>query len=81
MAYHRFFDYILPIFFLFCLSFGSVFAAGTIPRDALRLELLFATGSRDSSGNARIVSSTGVTPTYQVDPIYGVAHAQFAGNG
>lgn len=59
----------------------STFAAGTIPRDGLRLELLMATGSQDTSGNGRIVSSTGITPTYQIDPLYGVPFAQFTGSG
>ena len=66
--------------FLFLLSV-STFAAGIIPRDWLRLELMLATGSQDTSGNGRIVSSTGIAPTYQVDPVYGVPYAQFGGSG
>lgn len=60
---------------------ASTFAAGTIPRDGLRLELLLATGSQDTSGNGRIVSSTGVVPSYQVDSTYGIPFAQFTGSG
>ncbi len=59
----------------------TVFAAGTIPRDGLRLELMLATGAQDTSGNNRIVSATGVAPTYQLDPVYGVPYAQFGGSG
>ncbi len=74
-------------FFLFgilvssVLSFSQAQAAGTIPRDGLRLELLLATGAQDTSGNNRPVTATGVAPSYQVDPVYGVPYAQFSGSG
>lgn len=64
-----------------CSFVVSVSAAGTIPRDSLRLELSLATGSLDTSGNNRPVTATGVAPSYQIDPIYGVPYAQFSGSG
>lgn len=66
---------------LSCLFICSVSAAGTIPRDGLRLELLLATGAQDTSGNNRLVTSTGIAPSYQVDSVYGMPHARFAGSG
>jgi hypothetical protein len=59
----------------------SVSAAGTIPRDSLRLELSLATGSLDTSGNNRPVTATGTSPIFINDPIYGVPYAQFNGSG
>jgi hypothetical protein len=69
---------------LFLLNIAFIyptFAADSIPRDGLRLELLLATGAQDTSGNNRIVSATGIAPSYQIDPIYGVPYAQFSGSG
>ena len=60
---------------------NNTFSAGDIPRDGLRLELLLATGAQDTSGNNRLVTSTGVAPTFQIDSTYGVPHAQFLGSG
>jgi len=77
---------IRALFSLFLILFSipllhSVSAAGTIPRDWLRLELLLATGAQDTSGNNRPVTATGIAPTYQVDPVYGIPYAQFSGSG
>lgn len=66
---------------LFSLSIAFVyptFAAGSIPRDGLRLELILATGAQDTSGNKRPVTATGIAPSYQVDSVYGVPYAQFS---
>ena len=77
----------IRIFLVSCLFFLNIafiyptFAAGSIPRDGLRLELLLATGTQDTSGNNRIVSATGIAPSYQTDPVYGVPYAQFSGSG
>ena len=60
---------------------NNTFSAGDIPRDGLRLEMLLATGAQDTSGNNRAVTSTGIAPTFQVDPTYGVPHVQFSGSG
>lgn len=56
-------------------------AAGNIQRNDLRLELLLATGSLDTSENARVVSSTGIAPIFVTDSQYGISYAQFSGSG
>lgn len=71
----------ISAFSVSCFFIASVSAAWPIPRTDLRLELMLATGSQDSSGNNRIVTATWVAPSYQVDPTYGVPFAQFGGNG
>ncbi len=69
------------LWFLSLSIFSSSFAAGNIPRDSLRLELLLATGSTDTSGNNRIVTSTWLAPVYATDTSYGIPHAKFASGG
>jgi hypothetical protein len=64
-----------------CFLYASVSAAGIIPNTDLRLELRLATGSADTSGLSRIVTSTGIAPTYSVDSIYGIPNARFTGSG
>lgn len=68
---------------MFCMTSipAMLHAAWAIPRDALRLELLLATGAQDTSGNNRPITATGIAPTYQVDPLYGIPYAQFSGSG
>jgi hypothetical protein len=60
---------------------SHLYAAWAIPRTDLRLELLLATGSQDTSWNNRIVSFTGAVPTYETDSVYGISYAKFNGNG
>lgn len=57
-------------------------AAWPIPRDGLRLELMLATWTRDTSGNNRPVTLTGVNPSYGTDSSYNsVQYAQFNWGG
>lgn len=71
---------LVSIFWIFCL-WGTLHAAWVIPRTDLRVELLLATGSQDTSGNSRIVTSTGIAPVYETDSTYGVPYAKFNGSG
>ncbi len=81
MIFPGFLSRTLFVLFFSCLFVVSTFAAGSIPRTDLRLELMLATGSQDTSGNNRVVTATGIAPTYQIDPTYGVPFAQFGGSG
>lgn len=69
------------LFFFIPILLGYSHTFAEIPRDELRLELLLATGSQDTSGNNRLVTATGVAPSYQIDPVYGIPYAQFSGSG
>lgn len=81
MVFSRFFSCAMFVLFFLYFFVASTFAAGTIPRDGLRLELMLATCSQDTSGNNRVVTATGIAPVYQIDSIYGVPFAQFSGSG
>ncbi len=81
-TWNRFLLYMMTInLWLSCFSYDSVLAAGEIPRNDLRLELILATGAVDTSWLSRIVTHTGLTPTYSVDSVYGISHAKFAWSG
>ena len=67
---------------LFSYIFGvSAFAAGSIPRTDLRLELMLATGSQDTSGTNRVITTSGSAMTFLNDTTYGIPFGKFTGSG
>lgn len=78
---HRIFYLFLVIFVTSVWNLVCVSALWSIPNTDLRLELILATGSTDTSWLSRIVTSTGIVPTYSVDSVYGIPNARFTGSG
>lgn len=58
----------------------STYAAIDIPRTDLRLELMLATGTLDTSGMNRIIETSGSTITFWNDSKYGNPSARFLGS-
>ncbi len=81
MKYFYLYGIVSALFF--SAFFGlETFATDNIPRDGLRLELLFNSGMSDTSGNGRAIAITGITiPTLAVDTAYNVSYMKFVGNG
>lgn len=69
------------VFSLSCFFCFTTFASGGIARNDLRLELMLATGTLDTSGTNRIVTTSGSVLTFQTDSTYGIPFGKFTGSG
>ncbi len=76
-----FYKSMILVLFLSCFFYANISSALGIPRTDLRLELLLATGTTDTSWSNRLVLWSGSLPVFQMDSTYGLPSAKFSGSG
>lgn len=81
MSFRSFSQSMISITAISCFFIASAYAALPIPRTDLRLELMVSGSTADTSGNNRLTSFTGTTPTVLTDPTYGIKNWNFGSNG